>query len=137
MHSLGGSVGNLDYGEVVTMMYLKIALSDYLTLFNARTKGWCWMNAPSKVLLAAAAIALFSSTMLAAYWPEDNKEEMCPISWALVLFVWVYTFLWSFVQDAGKIVCYWAMEKTGMIKTTEVITAKDLEGLNIRNKGAM
>lgn len=134
MHSIGGSVADLNYGEVVTMMYLKIALSDYLTLFNARTKGWCWMNSPSKVLLGAATIALVSSTLLAAYWPEDNEEEMCPISWALVAFVWIYTFLWSFVQDAGKVVCYWAMEKAGMIKTTEVITAKDLEGLTIRYK---
>jgi H+-transporting ATPase len=127
-------IGKLHYGEIVTMMYLKIALSDYLTLFNSRTKGMCWMSRPSNVLLFAAAFATVVSTLLAIFWPAGNSgnsdNSMMPISLALAGFVWGYTFLWSFLQDFGKIACYWAMEKCGLIQTMEVITSKDLVGLS-------
>jgi len=119
----------LSYPEIVTMMYLKISLSDYLTLFNARTKGYCWASRPSNVLMGAALFATVCSTLLSAVWPDT--EDMKGITGGVILFVWIYTFLWSFVQDFGKIVCYFLMEKFGLIKTTEVITEKDLEGLHI------
>lgn len=137
MNWLGGACADMTFGEIVTMMYLKIALSDYLTLFNARTKGYCWLSTPSKVLVGAAVFSLLASTFLAAYWPENDELEMQPIAWEVVLFVWVYTFLWSFLQDFGKVICYGVMERTGMIKTTEIITAKDLEGLTVFNRDAI
>lgn len=126
-------IGKLQYGEIVTMMYLKIALSDYLTLFNSRTKGMCWMSRPSNVLLFAAAFATVVSTLLAVFWPageSHNTNNMMPVSLALAAFVWGYTFLWSFLQDFGKILCYKIMEHYGLITTMEVITAKDLVGLS-------
>mmetsp|Transcript_39481 Transcript_39481/g.85944 ORF Transcript_39481/g.85944 Transcript_39481/m.85944 type:complete len:1019 (-) Transcript_39481:309-3365(-) len=122
----------LDYGEIMGMVYLKIALSDYLTLFNARTKGFAWKNMPSPFLLIAACFAMSASTMLAMIWPEaDEDEDMEAIGLDKVIFVWLYTLAWSLVQDLAKVLSYQAMEKAGMIATAQTLTAKDVEGLSI------
>mmetsp|Transcript_25348 Transcript_25348/g.42480 ORF Transcript_25348/g.42480 Transcript_25348/m.42480 type:complete len:914 (+) Transcript_25348:267-3008(+) len=122
----------LDYGEIMGMIYLKIALSDYLTLFNARTKGFAWKNMPSPFLLVAACFAMSISTMLAMIWPEaDEDEDMEAIGLDKVIFVWIYTLGWSLVQDLAKVLTYQGMEKMGIITTADTLTAKDVEGLSI------
>ena len=51
----GGFIGNalgsngknyVLWGEAQTMIYLKISLSDFLTLFAARTRTWFWERRP-------------------------------------------------------------------------------------------
>ena len=36
------------YGKLVTMIYLKVSLSDFLTLFSARTEGPFWSMMPGR-----------------------------------------------------------------------------------------
>jgi H+-transporting ATPase len=66
-----------DYGQVVMMIYLKVSLSDFLTLFSARTNpGFFWSRVPGKLLLAAATISLAISTVLACIWPNGKVDEV-------------------------------------------------------------
>lgn len=66
-----------DYGQVVMMIYLKVSLSDFLTLFCARTNpGPFWSQKPGKLLFFAALISLAISTVLACIWPIGKVDEV-------------------------------------------------------------
>jgi H+-transporting ATPase len=66
-----------DYGQVVMMIYLKVSLSDFLTLFSARTNpGPFWSMVPGKLLMGAATISLAISTVLACIWPTGKVDEV-------------------------------------------------------------
>merc|ERR1712086_763903 len=91
----------LEYGQLMTMMYLKVSLSDYLSLFNARTRSWMWSRAPSNIVLGAGAFATLMATFLSLFWPFGSS--MMSIAPRLITFVWVYTICWSLLQDVGKI----------------------------------
>jgi H+-transporting ATPase len=46
LHGLG--IGNLSYGQITTAIYLKICISDFLTLFSSRVSGdWFWKTRPT------------------------------------------------------------------------------------------
>ena len=61
----------LTYGQITTMVYLKVSISDFLTLFSSRSGGdWFWTNKPSKILLVAAGIACSLSTLMVS-----NKKK--------------------------------------------------------------
>jgi hypothetical protein len=47
----------------------QVSLSDFLTLFSARTRGPFWEVKPGKLLLAAFVVAVSASTILACTWP--------------------------------------------------------------------
>jgi H+-transporting ATPase len=56
-------VGGISYGKITTAIYLKISVSDFLTLFSSRTgSDWFWKIPPARVLSIGAGIALTSST---------------------------------------------------------------------------
>jgi len=68
---------NMAYGQIVTMIYLKVSLSDFLTLFSARTNpGPFWSHRPGTLLFGAAMIALGLSTTLACVWPEATLDSV-------------------------------------------------------------
>ena len=47
-------LGNLSYGQITTAVYLKVSVSDFLTLFSSRTGGnWFWSSRPSSILFGA------------------------------------------------------------------------------------
>ena len=57
------NVGGISYGKVITSIYLKISISDFLTLFSARTgTDWFWTVPPARILAIGAGVALGSST---------------------------------------------------------------------------
>lgn len=66
------------------MMYMKISLSDFLTVFAARTRAPCYSRAPGGLLFVAATFALGCSTLLSAYWPFP---ELKPLEWSLLGYV--------------------------------------------------
>ena len=68
-------LGPLTYGQLTSAMYLKVSLSDFLTLFSARTRGPFWTLKPDYKLVVAAMIALGSSTILTALWPTSLNEK--------------------------------------------------------------
>ena len=64
-------LAGLSYGQVTSMVYLKVSISDFLTLFSSRAgDNFFWTNKPSKILLIAAGVALTLSTIMANAWPE-------------------------------------------------------------------
>jgi len=120
----------LKFEEVKTMMYLKIALSDYLSLFNSRCKSWFFSRAPSKHVIVAAMFSTTCSSFLAAYWPLGSY--MKGVNWMVVLFVWIYTLCWGVIQDLCKVTTYWMLTRSGVLEPDESIDDvkmnEDMEG---------
>jgi H+-transporting ATPase len=127
----------LHYGHVTSAMYLKVSLSDFLTLFCARTRGVaCSSTAfPSWQLLSAALLSLTASTTLAAHWPhaldgrrmsraylpststppgslldavyKSSGNRMNSAKNDLLVFTWLYCVLWWGIMDLVKLALYW------------------------------
>jgi H+-transporting ATPase len=98
----------LQYGQVTTMIYLKVSVSDFLTLFAARTgESFFWVRAPSLILFIAACVALLSSSLIAAFLPigtlDDQAIEGLGI---LTVYVWIYCIIWFLIQDVFKVLTY-------------------------------
>jgi H+-transporting ATPase len=113
-----GSSGRnyLTWYEVRCIIYLKVSVSDFLTLFSARTRGWFWERAMGRYLAIAACLALTTSTLLALFWGdifaglEGAFMAGLRYSQGAVLATWFYCILWWFVQDACKVATYWAID---------------------------
>lgn len=93
----------LVYEQVACILYLKISLSDFLTVFSARARGPFYERKPGQFLAAAAAFATLCSTFLATHWPFGHMQS---ISYQMAAFVWVYCVGWWFIQDAAKVALY-------------------------------
>lgn len=114
-------LGGLSYGQVTTSIYLKVSISDFLTLFSARTGGdWFWSQRPAPMLLGAACFALAISTILACAWPSSSPDGVYALGLgyrppaSLALFIWLYCIAWWLIQDAAKVFCHRAMIKFNM-----------------------
>ena len=108
----------LSYGQVTTAIYLKISISDFLTLFSARTgPDWFFKSMPAGILIAAAGFALSLSTILALSWPAGTIDGVYTMGlgrrepYVLALVVWLYCIAFWFVQDACKVLFYKIMIK--------------------------
>ena len=116
-----GVTKSLSYGQVVAMMYLKISLSDWWTIFAARTTEGFYTRAPSPIVLVSAAFATLVSTVNSCYWPfqdirfgqeaylagEPQRDiQLVGLELEHVIFTWIYTIIWFLIQDAGKTACY-------------------------------
>lgn len=100
------------YGQIVTMIYLKVSISDFLTLFSSRATSWFFTSKPGMLLFIGAVGSLTVSTMLACFLPAGEIDEV-PIEglargdyklWAL--WTWVYCIIWWFIQDIAKVLTY-------------------------------
>ena len=143
----------IPYPKVITMMYLKISVSDFLTLFAARThNGLFFSMRPGYLLLGLATCALAISTLVAILWPDSFPDkvhtrglivkgrEPVMIKGALdaqlaaadaytlwPLWVWLYCVVWFFVQDCLKLGAYWLMRKVNLfgINTAKYVNVRD------------
>merc|ERR1711975_123405 len=116
MKQLG--IGGISYGKITTSVYLKVSVSDFLTLFSARAGGdWFFMERPAKILMIGAMIALSSSTMTAMFWPlsyPDSIETEGLVRsppYLLEVFVWSWSLSWWLAEDAAKVFCRWIVHK--------------------------
>ncbi|CAG9326378.1 unnamed protein product [Blepharisma stoltei] len=98
------------YGEVLTAIYMKVALSDFLTLFAARTNSWFWTRKPGYILLFAFIFATLCATFFSTYWflnfnngDSGNMPDMKPISWKLAGFIWGFDIVFFILQDIVKV----------------------------------
>lgn len=67
----------IPYPEIITMMYLKVSISDFLTLFCARTHhGFFWSDRPSPFLAGAATVSLGISTLVACVWGDGQIDGL-------------------------------------------------------------
>merc|ERR1719398_47728 len=116
MRQLG--LGGISYGKITSSVYLKVAVSDFLTLFSARAGGdWFFMVKPAPILLCGAMIALSCSTCFAMFWPKSYPDgiqteglvESPP--YMLEVFVWSWSLTWWLAEDAAKVLCRWVVHK--------------------------
>jgi H+-transporting ATPase len=106
-------IGGINYGQITTAIYLKVSISDFLTLFSARTHdGFFWSSRPSNILVVCGSFALFLSTLLACVWPSGTVDGQFVSGLArhqpkaMALYVWLYCIFWWFVQDGCKVLLY-------------------------------
>ena len=130
----GWGLGGLSYGQVTTAIYLKVSVSDFLTLFSSRAgPHWWWVSKPAPILLGAASVALTSSTILSIVWPESSPDNIKTLGlgnhkpYALAVYIWIYCIVWWQIQDAVKVFTYYMMYRynifginnTGMVVLPE------------------
>jgi len=107
----------LSYPEVITGLFLKVAISDFITVFAARTESYFFTHRPSTTVMVCAIFATACSTFLSMFWhlnfsatDEEKKHEMQSIRWPVVLFVWGYNIVWFLIQDVTKVWTYRAFD---------------------------
>jgi H+-transporting ATPase len=106
-------IGGVAYGHITTIIYLKVSVSDFLTLFSARAhEGFFWESRPAPILMIAASIALSLSTALSIGWPSGTLDDIAVEgmgrhpSQILFLWVWFYCLVVWLIQDLSKVACY-------------------------------
>jgi H+-transporting ATPase len=122
-HGLG--ISQVKPGQIVTMLYLKVSISDFLTLFSARTQqDFFWTYAPSRVLLIGAVLSLTISTLVGAFWPDGSPDDITTIGLAhgdgnthfLPIWVWLYCIFWWFLQDVAKVLSFKVLDHFDMFQ---------------------
>lgn len=124
----------LHYGQVTAMVYLKVSVSDFLTLFSSRGgSGPFWSSAPAPILIGAAGLALTLSTVLACAWPsgELDRIRIEGLGYSdpklLALWVWLYSIFVWFIQDACKVGTYKLLKRynlTGSRRRAHILTRR-------------
>jgi H+-transporting ATPase len=104
-------LSDINYGHITSAIYLKVSVSDFLTLFSARTgEKFFFQIRPAPLLLAGGVIALSISSILAIVWPKSTPDgietEGLKAQMGLFLFVWIFCIIWWFVQDIAKVLCW-------------------------------
>jgi H+-transporting ATPase len=104
-------IQNVQYGQIVTCMYLKVSVSDFLTLFSARTgPRFFWQVKPAPILLLGGVMALSVSSLLAIFWPDSKPDgiltEGLLNEMGLFVFVWCFCLLFWIIQDIAKVSVY-------------------------------
>jgi len=101
-----------------TSIYLKVSVSDFLTLFSARTgPNYFWTSKPAPILLGAAVVALSMSTLLACIWPPTYPDGIYAHGlgyvkpYGLAFYIWLYCIFFWFIQDFCKVQFYALMVK--------------------------
>merc|ERR1711975_102529 len=129
MRTLG--LGGISYGKITSSIYLKVSVSDFLTLFSARAGGdWFFMVKPAPILLAGAMFALTCSTCFAMFWPKSYPDGIQTEGlvrsepYMLEVFVWSWSLGWWLAEDAAKVLCRWIVTKNNIfhINDTGVMT---------------
>merc|ERR1712203_1282538 len=145
MRQLG--LGGISYGKITSSVYLKVSVSDFLTLFSARAGGdWFFMVKPAKVLLCGAMVALTCSTCFAMFWPKSYPDgiqteglvESPP--YMLEVFVWSWSLAWWLAEDAAKVFCRWIVHKFNIFdinNTGEMELTKSAKKLQVEMRKAM
>ena len=125
-------LGGVYYGQITTAVYLKVSVSDFLTLFSARTgPKFFWQIKPATILLLGGCIALTISSLLAIFWPVSTPDgipaEGLRNNMSVWVFVWLYCIVWWFIQDAAKVATYHYMYKTNFNNINAVVKMKQVD----------
>jgi H+-transporting ATPase len=142
-NGLFGMLGipGLSYGQITTAVFLNIAVTDFLTLFSARTgENFFWHISPAPILFGAGMFALAASTILACSWPSSYPDDVYTLGMArrapyyLPVLVWVYCIFWWFIQDFCKVVAYKFMRTYNVfgINDRELAPGMELEGISVK-----
>uniref|UniRef100_A0A7S3ZC55 Plasma membrane ATPase n=1 Tax=Lotharella globosa TaxID=91324 RepID=A0A7S3ZC55_9EUKA len=99
--------GSASYGNVQSFMFLNLCLSDFITVFAARTRGWFFTRRPAMTLLGAGCIATLAMTFISTCASFGGMER---ITASTAFMVWVYVIIWFLIQDSMKIGAYWIID---------------------------
>lgn len=106
------------YGQILTAMFMKISISNYLTLYSARCISWFFLSRPGIELLILSVLSLTSTTLLSKYWflnvqPKNSVvvATMHPIDWNSILVIWVFCICMFILQDILKMSLYSSYNK--------------------------
>jgi len=132
-------IGALDYGHVTCVMFLKVAVSDILSLFSSRTAHqFFFQRKPHKVLVICTTIALMTSTTLALTWPCTTLDDVpvCGLAYTpgdyIALWVWLYCIGVFFVQDILKVAVWRIIIHFNFFNVkNQNERAAELEGINV------
>ena len=121
-------LGEIEYGQIITAIYLKVSISDFLTLFSARTgDDYFWSSRPAPILMYACCFSLTISTIIAVSWPhtypDDIETEGLLVGGhddqALFLWVWFYCLIWWLLQDILKVWAWRIMKVHNILKVND------------------
>jgi H+-transporting ATPase len=114
----------VQYGQVITAVYLKVSVSDFLTLFSARTSEYFfWHVAPAPILFCGAMIALTASSLVSIFWPKSTPDSISTeglrSDMSLFVFVWLFCLIFWFIQDLAKVLAYKYMHATNFCQINQ------------------
>lgn len=125
-------IGGLLYGQIVNVIFLKVAVSDILTLFSARTSHqFFFQRKPHPVLFICTLLALCLSTTLSLSWPNSSLDGV-PVyglgynGQKIALWVWIYCFLVFLIQDALKVGVWRIIIHFNLFNVNNEVKANDL-----------
>lgn len=120
------------YGQITTAIYLKVSVSDFLTLFSARTgREFFWRIPPGRKLLIGGCFALTLSSILSLVWPESTPDgipaEGLKSNPGVFGFVWIFCLIFWFIQDLLKVLVFKWMYKVNFndVATSGVVVLPD------------
>jgi H+-transporting ATPase len=123
-------LGKVKYGQIICMMYLKVSVSDFLTLFASRAHNkFFWKSRPATILMGAAAVALSASTIVSTSWPYSHPDKIQTEGMGrsepklLPLFVWIYCIIWWILQDVFKVLVYQLLKRMHLFQNRKVQVA--------------
>lgn len=91
------------FGQLQALIFLQLCLSDFVTVFAARTRSWFFCRRPGTALCLAGVLATFSTTFLSS---ATKFGGMKPLSWYTTLMCWTYCIVFFLVQDILKVITY-------------------------------
>ena len=92
-----------------SFIYLKLSVAGHLCVFIARTKGHFWSVKPAMPLLSAVIVTQLIATLITVY-----GILLPAMGWGLALFVWGYSILFLFLNDAIKVFAYRVFDHTNI-----------------------
>jgi len=135
-------IGGLAYGQIVNVIFLKVAVSDILTLFSSRTAHqFFFMRKPHPVLFVCATFALCLSTTLSLVWPCGTLDDVpvCGLGYheshqKIALWVWLYCIVVFIIQDAVKVAAWRTLMRYNFFNVNNVVKVR--RGLLAPDTGA-
>jgi H+-transporting ATPase len=103
------SIPTYSYGQVLTAVFLKLSISNYLTIFSVRSATWFFCSRPGLELGVMSLTSMSITTLLCKYWvlniqPKNSViiANMHSIDWETILLVWMFSLIIFIVQDVLK-----------------------------------
>jgi len=116
---------------VVNAIFLKVAVSDILSLFSARTAHqFFFQRKPHFVLIICAGTALCITTILSLTWPCGTLDHIpvCGLAYKsgglLALWVWIYCLIVFVIQDAFKVLTWQVIIRYNLFNVNNEVHAK-------------
>jgi H+-transporting ATPase len=121
-------IDNLKYEEILTGIFLKLSISNYLTVFSVRCNGSLVLSMPGKTLLCVGFVSTLITTLFSKYWflnievNTSTRISLESISWKMVGFIWGFDLFVLFWQELAKLAVMKAVEIYGTYRQDSVLS---------------